>query len=99
MLVNDQTLKAPARFYSPTGQFYMPSYPWAVDCFARMSDGTHHIASDAATLKSHALEKAQAWVLGHPERSAEVRRRRDNRLMMHYWFDSVGLQYVTFLRP
>ncbi|OQW34881.1 MAG: hypothetical protein A4E20_01505 [Nitrospira sp. SG-bin2] len=61
-----------------------------------MNDEVHHIGLDAAKVKAQAWEVAQGWVIGHTERYAEVRRRKDNKLMLRYWFDQYGLQYMKF---
>jgi len=95
-MIRDETqLTSPERFRALDGRLYMPSYPWGVDYFSRMSDGIHHIGSDTTLTKCEAMRRAQGWVLGDPARSATIRRRRDNREVVRYWVDIEGLQYKT----
>jgi hypothetical protein len=94
MTRDEAQLASPQRFRAPDGHLYMPSYPWAVDYFSRLSDGIPHIGNEAARTKREAMRRAHRWIAGEPTRSATIRRRRDNREVMRYWVDTEGVQYL-----
>ena len=50
-----------------------------------------------ADRQSAAWTSAQEWVLGYPDRSADIIRTHDGRPIMSYWWDQFGLQFVNHL--
>jgi len=50
---------------------------------------------DLAQTKQEALEKAQAWCKWNT-RSATIRRRNKVKVIMRYWRDTEGLQFMEY---
>lgn len=88
-----------SRHYSPSGKLYYPSKPWGLDMFVQgMSPDNNPdgpLATDSASNKSDAYEKAQRHCLKKVGNSCTVFRRRDGRVDVRYWNDG-QLHFIRF---
>jgi len=80
-------------FSMKTGEMYLPSQPWGIHYWQLGIDTS--LGGDSARNKQVAMERAQAWC-NKQGRSAEIFRRRDGKVVMRYWMDAVGLQFLRF---